>query len=173
MLHIKLFNSVAVKFCIVKKLSELWKLDLELFNTWICFMLSCWNMYLYQRLVGKKMRINVLCNHTKTQSVSESDRAIYFWWDWDDKQSLRIVSKKKIWGHSKSTFVEVGRGVIEKRTKTNRGSGKSFACVYVRFSKKNAKIFEMKFYNYSKWSFIVIHQFSLLIIMAVWNIKAS
>ena len=130
MLHIKLFNSVAVNFCIVKKLSEqLWILDLELFNTWICFMLSCWNMYLYQRLVGSKMRINVLCNHTKTQSVSESGRAIYFWSDWEDKQSLRIVSKKKNWGHSKSTFVEVERGSLKSEQKRTGGVGSPSMCV--------------------------------------------
>ena len=51
--------------------------------------------------------------------------------------------------HSKSTFVEGrGEGVIEKRTKTNRGRG-VLAFVYVRFLKKNAEIFQMKFYSYS------------------------
>ena len=51
--------------------------------------------------------------------------------------------------HLKGTFVE-GReeGVIEKRTKTNRGRG-VLAFVYVRFFKKNAEIFQMKFYSYS------------------------
>ena len=137
MLHIKLFNSVAVNFCIVKKLSEqLWILDLELFNTWICFMLSCLNMYLYQRLVGSKMRINVLCNHTKTQSVSESDRAIYFWWDWEDKQSLRIVSKKKKLGSFKKYVRWGGEGGHWKANKNEQGEWGVLACVYVRFSKK-------------------------------------
>ena len=53
-------------------------------------------------------------------------------------------------GHSKSTFVDEGRGggVIEKPTKTNRGRG-VLACVYVRFFRKNAEIFEVKFYSYS------------------------
>ena len=132
MLHIKLFNSVAVKFCIVKKLSEqLWTLDLELFITWICFMLSCWNMYLYQRLVGRKMRINVLCNHTKTQSVSESDRAIYFWWDWDDKQSLRIVSKKKNLGSFKKYVRWGGEGGHWKANKNEQGEWEVL-CMCVR-----------------------------------------
>ena len=45
----------------------------------------------------------------------------------------------------KRTFVEEGRGVIEKRTPTNRGRG-VLACVYVRFKKKNAEIFKMKFF---------------------------
>ena len=56
-------------------------------------------------------------------------------------------------GHSKSTFVEEGRGgggIIEKRTKTNRGTrGDVLACVYVRFLKQNAEIFKVKFYSYS------------------------
>ena len=130
MLHIKLFNSVAVNFCIVKKLSEqLWILDLELFNTWICFMLSCWNMYLYQRLVGSKMRINVLCNHTKTQSVSESDRAIYFWWDWEDKQSLRIVSKKKIGVIQKVRSLRWRGGSLKSEQKRTGGVGSPSMCV--------------------------------------------
>ena len=51
-------------------------------------------------------------------------------------------------GHSKSKFVEKGGGVIEKQTKPNRGPG-VLACVYVRFFKKNAEIFKMKFYSYS------------------------
>ena len=41
-----------------------------------------------------------------------------------------------------------GGGVIEKPTKTNRGRGVP-ACVYVRFFRKNAEIFEVKFYSYS------------------------
>ena len=43
---------------------------------------------------------------------------------------------------------ERGRGVIEKRTKTNRGRG-VLACVYVRFFKKDAEIFKMKFFSFS------------------------
>ena len=39
-------------------------------------------------------------------------------------------------------------GVIEKRTKSDRGR-EVLACVYVRFLKKNAEIFKMKFYSYS------------------------
>ena len=72
-------------------------------------------------------------------------------------------------GHSKSTFVEEGRRrggeVTEKWIKTNRGRG-VLACVYVRFFKKNIL-------RFSKWSFIIILQFFLLIIMAVWNIKQT
>ena len=34
---------------------------------------------------------------------------------------------------------------VGKRTKTNRGRG-VLACVYVRFKKKNAEIFKMKFF---------------------------
>ena len=62
-------------------------------------------------------------------------------------------------GHSKSTFVEDGKGgVIEKRTKGNRGMG-VLAFVYVRFFKKNAEIFKMKFF--------FILQFFLLSIMKI------
>ena len=62
-------------------------------------------------------------------------------------------------------FVEEGRGgVIEKRTKTNRGM-EVLARVYLRFFKKILR--------FSKSSFIVIFQFFLLIIMAVWNIKQT
>ena len=41
-----------------------------------------------------------------------------------------------------------GKGVIEKQTKTTSGRG-VLACVYVRFFKKNAGIFKIKFYSYS------------------------
>ena len=51
-------------------------------------------------------------------------------------------------GHSKSTFVEEGWKVIKKQTKTNNREG-VLVCVYVRFFKKNAEIFKMKFYSYS------------------------
>ena len=59
-------------------------------------------------------------------------------------------------GHSKSTFVEEGRGVIEKRTKTNRGrmgGGGRGPSMCVRSFKK-------KMLRFSKWSFINILQFS-------------
>ena len=58
-------------------------------------------------------------------------------------------------------------GVIEMRTKTKRGRKERGvqSCVYVRFFKKMLR--------FSKWSFIVILQFFLLIIMAVWNIKQT
>ena len=52
-------------------------------------------------------------------------------------------------GHSKSTFVEEGRGVIEKRTKTNRGRGGCPSICVRSLFKKNAEIFKMKFYSYS------------------------
>ena len=50
------------------------------------------------------------------------------------------------------------RRATEKRTKLNRERG-VLACVYVRFFKKNAEIFIMKFHSYSP--------VFLLIIMAV------
>ena len=56
-------------------------------------------------------------------------------------------------------------GVIEKWTKTNREKG-VLACVYSHFLIK-------KMLRFSKWSFIVILQFFLLIIIAVWNIKQT
>ena len=52
-------------------------------------------------------------------------------------------------GHSKSTFVEEGRGVIEKRTKTGERGGGPSICVRSLF-KKNTEIFKMKFYSYSQ-----------------------
>ena len=42
-----------------------------------------------------------------------------------------------------------GRGVHEKRTKTNRGRGGPSMCVRSLFLKKNAEIFKLKFYSYS------------------------
>ena len=55
--------------------------------------------------------------------------------------------------HSKSTY-------IKKGTKTNRGSRGVLACVYVRFFKKN-------WLRFLKWSFIVILQFLLLIVLKI------
>ena len=80
---------------------------------------------------------------------------------------LQIIERanvfEDVWGHSKSTFVEErGEGVIEKRTKKNRGRG-VLAFVFVRFFEKTLR--------FSKWSFIVILQFFLL--MAVLNIKQT
>ena len=57
-----------------------------------------------------------------------------------------------------------GRGVIEKRTKTNKGRGSPSMCV---------RSLLKKMLRFSKWIFIVIIQFFLLIIMAVWNIKQT
>ena len=75
---------------------------------------------------------------------------------------VSLVLRGSIWGHSRSTFVEERGGeVIEKRTKTNKGRG-VLACVYDRFLKK-------KCWDFQNW---VILQFFLLIIIAVWNIKA-
>ena len=62
--------------------------------------------------------------------------------------SNRFISSYLYGGHSKGTFVEEGRGFIEKRTKTNRGRV-VLACVYVGFFIKNVEIFIMKFYSYS------------------------
>ena len=55
--------------------------------------------------------------------------------------------------------------VIEKWTKTKKGKGGPAMCVRLLFSKKMVR--------FSKWSVIVILQFFLLIIMAVWNIKQT
>ena len=41
-----------------------------------------------------------------------------------------------IGGHSKSKFVEEGRGIIEKRTKTNKGRRVPSICVGSLFLKK-------------------------------------
>ena len=52
------------------------------------------------------------------------------------------------------------------KSKQKRIGGEGFlACVYVLIS--------LKIQRFSKWSFIVILQFFLLIIMAVWNIKQT
>ena len=69
-----------------------------------------------------------------------------------------------LWGHSKSKvrLFRRGGGPLKREQKRTGGV---FACVYVRFSKKK------KMPRFSKWSFIVILQFILLIIMAIWNIK--
>ena len=71
-------------------------------------------------------------------------------------------------GHSKSTFVEEGsEGGNWKANKNEQEEGQGvLACVYVCFFKK-------KMLRLSKWSFIVILHFFLLIIMAVWNIKQT
>ena len=68
-------------------------------------------------------------------------------------------------GHSKSTFVEEERRDHWKANKNEQGEG-VLACLYVRFLKKNIL-------RFSKWSFTVILQFFLLLIMAVWNIKQT
>ena len=57
-----------------------------------------------------------------------------------------------------------GGGGHWKANKNEQGEG-VLACVYVRFFRKNAEIFEVKF--------IVILQFFLLILMTVWNTKKS
>ena len=67
-----------------------------------------------------------------------------------------------LWGHSKSTFVEEGRGHW-KANKSKQGEGGHNMCVRSDFFKKMVR--------FSKLSFIVILQFFLLIIMAAWNIK--
>ena len=78
--------------------------------------------------------------------------------------TIRMATMIFVRGHSKVRPLRRGGGeVIEKRTKTNRARG-VLSCVYVRFLKK-------KMLRFSKWSFIVLLQFFLLIIMAVWNIK--
>ena len=78
--------------------------------------------------------------------------------------TIRMATMIFVRGHSKVRSLRRGGGeVTEKRTKTNRARG-VLSCVYVRFLKK-------KMLRFSKWSFIVLLQFFLLIIMAVWNIK--
>ena len=70
-----------------------------------------------------------------------------------------------VWKTSLGVIQKVGSlrrwgGGLWKASKSEQGEG-VLACVYVRFLKKNAEIFKMKF---------DIIQFFLLIIMAVWNI---
>ena len=57
---------------------------------------------------------------------------------------------------------EYGKGSLQSDQK-RKGGGELLAFVYVHFFKKMPRFW--------KWSFIVILQFFLLIIMAVWNIK--
>ena len=73
------------------------------------------------------------------------------------------LSCRPLKGHSKSMFVEEYRvgGTLKNEQKQTGGWGRGLACVYVRFWKKNIK------------SFMVILQFFLLIIMAVWNITQT
>ena len=67
-----------------------------------------------------------------------------------------------IGGHSKSKFVEEGRGGDHwKANKSKQGEeGSQHMCTFAFFK---------KMLRFSKWSFIVILQFFLLIIMGVWN----
>ena len=70
-------------------------------------------------------------------------------------------------GHSKSTFAEEGRGGASLKSEQKRtGRGGGCPSMWVRSLLK-------KMLRFSKRSFIVILQFFLLIIMAVWNIKQS
>ena len=77
------------------------------------------------------------------------------------------MKKSLFRGHSKSTFVEEGRrgwrGWSLKSEQKRTGGGGPSMCVRSLFLKKMLR--------FSKWSLIVILQFFLLIIMAVWNIK--
>ena len=69
-------------------------------------------------------------------------------------------------GHSKSTFVEEGMGEGSLKSEQKRTGGRGvLTCVYVRFKKNMLR--------FSKWSFIAIFQFFLLIIMPIWNIKQT
>ena len=76
--------------------------------------------------------------------------------------SFIIFVLKATRGHSKSTFVEEG-GNHWKANSNEQEEGRSWHVCTFAFLKKNTEIF--------KWSFIVIPQFLLLIIMSVWNIK--
>ena len=58
-----------------------------------------------------------------------------------------------------------GGGNHWKANKSKQGQRAVLAFVYVHFLKKMLR--------FSKWSFVVILQFFLLIIMAIWNIKPS
>ena len=71
-----------------------------------------------------------------------------------------------LWGHSKSMFVERGEGGHWKANKNEQGEGGGPSmCVCLLFLKQ--------ILAFSKWSFIVILQFFLLIIMVVWIIKQT
>ena len=63
-------------------------------------------------------------------------------------------------GHSKSTFVEKGRGFIEKQIKTNSGRG-VLACVYVRFLKKMLS-FQNEVLTVILQFFLLIWQYGIL-----------
>ena len=52
-------------------------------------------------------------------------------------------------GHSKSTFVKEERGGSLSSEQKRTGGVGVLPCVYVRFYKKNALIFKIKFYSYS------------------------
>ena len=67
--------------------------------------------------------------------------------------------------HSKSTFVEERRVVGHWKANENEKGEGVLTCMSVCFFKKMLR--------FSKWSFITILQFFLLIIMAVWNIKQT
>ena len=67
--------------------------------------------------------------------------------------------------HWKSTFVEEGRVVGHWKANENEKGEGVLTCMSVCFFKKMLR--------FSKWSFITILQFFLLIIMAVWNIKQT
>ena len=70
-------------------------------------------------------------------------------------------------GHLKSTFVEEGRVGKGKSLKSEqKQTGVGGPSIHVRF-------FLKKMLRSSKWSFKVILQFFLLIIMAVWNITQT
>ena len=58
-----------------------------------------------------------------------------------------------------------GGGSLKSKQKRSGGGG-ILACVYVPFFKK-------KMLRFSKWSFIVILQFFLLVIIAGWNIRQT
>ena len=59
-----------------------------------------------------------------------------------------------------------------KANKNEQGEGVT-ACVYLCFLQKKQKKNKKKMQRFSKWSFIVILQFFLLIIMTVSNIKQT
>ena len=85
--------------------------------------------------------------HISRVRISQKLVGVLMW----NLKTVIFMQRRKYWG------------VIEKRTKSDRGR-EVLACVYVRFLKKNAEIFKMKFYSYSP---------VFPIDMAVWNIKQT
>ena len=75
---------------------------------------------------------------------------------WCVHSTLSEYRKIFIWGHSKK-YVCWGRRGGEVHWKKNKNRVRwVLSCVYVRFFKKNAEIFKIKFYNYSPFFPLII-----------------